>query len=327
MKKITKMMCALFAAMVLLFSAPGQVFATTVSVGNQTELCNTPHSYEITASSSEWAEMSLSERLDACAVSAEEAQNMTTSALVETVINYPFLVNIYAFGSIGDGINIVGSYFPALTELLSREDVSLELGSHLKGIVSKAKTSNEYAFETLSLQDLLLYSNGQKELAFDSNILPRFSQVTDRTPNGTTITLLMDLTWADHDTTLNKEQIITYEYTQTYPSARILAAQSPSYNCHSYAFVLQDTSNRFWLNDPIDFISDGSYVQTTSNGQGGLKVVYFYQTLYRWHSAVTVLGGPRIIVKSKWGVNALFQHYVDDCPYAISSVIRYYERA
>lgn len=327
MKKTTKMACFLFTAIALLLSVPGQVFATTVDAVNQATLCNTPHTYEISATSPEWAEMSLSERLDACAVPAEEVENMTTSALVETVINYPFLVNIYAYGSIEDGIEIVGSYFPALTELLCREDASLALSDYLANTVSVSKTSNEDAFEALSAQELLLYSTGREELALSSNISPRYSLVTDETPNGTDITLFMDLTWADHGTTLNREQIITLEYTQTYPSLRILAAQSPSYNCHSYAFVFQNTTNRFWLNDPIAFISDGSYVQTTNNGQGGLRVVYSYQGTDRWHSAITVQGGPRITVKSKWGPNALFQHYVDDCPYAISSVIRYYAKA
>lgn len=66
--------------------------------------------------------MTLEERLESCAVSQAEVKGMTISALVETVINYPYLLNIYAYNSIDEGIQMVSSYFPGLPELVSRSD-------------------------------------------------------------------------------------------------------------------------------------------------------------------------------------------------------------
>lgn len=66
--------------------------------------------------------MTLEERLESCAVSQAEVKGMTISALVETVLNYPYLLNVYAYNSIDEGIQMVSSYFPGLPELVSRSD-------------------------------------------------------------------------------------------------------------------------------------------------------------------------------------------------------------
>ena len=36
---------------------------------------------------------------------------MTTKALVETVVNYPLIINIYAFNTFEDGVHSVSEYF------------------------------------------------------------------------------------------------------------------------------------------------------------------------------------------------------------------------
>ena len=56
-----------------------------------------------------------------CRVSAEEAQNMTTRALVETVMTYPYLIDMYAFDH--PDLWFSGAReLPMFRELLSRED-------------------------------------------------------------------------------------------------------------------------------------------------------------------------------------------------------------
>lgn len=56
-----------------------------------------------------------------CRVSAEEAKNMTTRALVETVMTYPYLVDMHAFDH-PDLWFRGASEWPMFRELLSRED-------------------------------------------------------------------------------------------------------------------------------------------------------------------------------------------------------------
>jgi len=58
----------------------------------------------------------------ACYVSAEEAENMTTRALAETVLTYPFLIDLYAFDSPDLWFRVAKDSLPMLKELCARED-------------------------------------------------------------------------------------------------------------------------------------------------------------------------------------------------------------
>ncbi|MBR5537464.1 MAG: hypothetical protein IKU58_06145 [Clostridia bacterium] len=57
----------------------------------------------------------------ACRVPEEVAKNMTTRALVETVMNYPYLVDMYAFDSIDLWFKGVRN-LPMMAELCARPD-------------------------------------------------------------------------------------------------------------------------------------------------------------------------------------------------------------
>ena len=63
----------------------------------------------------------------ACYVSAQEAENMTTRALVETVVTYPYLVDMYAFNSPDLWFHGAKSSLPMLKELCGRPDAVEEL--------------------------------------------------------------------------------------------------------------------------------------------------------------------------------------------------------
>ena len=58
----------------------------------------------------------------ACYVSAEEAENMTTRALAETVLTYPFLIDLYAFDSPDLWFRVAKDSLPMVKELCARED-------------------------------------------------------------------------------------------------------------------------------------------------------------------------------------------------------------
>ena len=72
----------------------------------------------------EWQNLSPKERLESCKVTEGEVSIMSTSALVETVLNYPYLANMYAYNTIEDGIEAVSNHFPGIKELLTRPDVA-----------------------------------------------------------------------------------------------------------------------------------------------------------------------------------------------------------
>ena len=81
--------------------------------------------YPIQLGTEEWAKLdSLDAKIAACKVDPELMNSMTTEALLETVLDYPLLPNIYAFGSAELGIGSVSGYFEGLQMLHDREDAA-----------------------------------------------------------------------------------------------------------------------------------------------------------------------------------------------------------
>lgn len=86
---------------------------------------DTPYVYPIQPGTEEWAKLdSLDAKIAACKVDPELMNSMTTEALLETVLDYPLLPNIYAFSSAEIGIGSVSGYFEGLQMLHDREDAA-----------------------------------------------------------------------------------------------------------------------------------------------------------------------------------------------------------
>lgn len=86
---------------------------------------DTPYVYPIQPGTEEWAKLdSLDAKIAACKVEPELMNSMTTEALLETVLDYPLLPNIYAFGSAELGIGSVSGYFEGLQMLRDRENAA-----------------------------------------------------------------------------------------------------------------------------------------------------------------------------------------------------------
>ena len=87
----------------------------------KTKQVDTPYVYPIQPGTEEWAKLdSLDAKIAACKVDPELMNSMTTEALLETVLDYPLLPNIYAFGSAELGIGSVSGYFEGLQMLRDR---------------------------------------------------------------------------------------------------------------------------------------------------------------------------------------------------------------
>ena len=86
---------------------------------------DTPYVYPIQPGTEEWAKLdSLDAKIAACKVDPELMNSMTTEALLETVLDYPLLPNMYAFSSAEIGIGSVSGYFEGLQMLHDREDAA-----------------------------------------------------------------------------------------------------------------------------------------------------------------------------------------------------------
>jgi hypothetical protein len=77
---------------------------------------------------SEWAAFtSHAEMVEACQIPESILQDMSTAGLVETVLDYPLAIDIWAFSSTQTGFGAIVSEFNGISELLSREDAATEL--------------------------------------------------------------------------------------------------------------------------------------------------------------------------------------------------------
>lgn len=110
-------------------AASASTSAMTVDHGLASEdyTITEPYVYDVVPGTDQWNELTPQERHTACYVSAGIAENMTTEALIETVLEYPYWINVYAFDSLDLGIEMISSYFPPLPELLGRSDAITEL--------------------------------------------------------------------------------------------------------------------------------------------------------------------------------------------------------
>ena len=110
---------------------------------------------------------------------------------------------------------------------------------------------------------------------------------------------------------------INESYDTAYPNATRLRSATTNYNCHSYAWYSQSTSNIYWINYPESYLNDGTYIQSTY--AVGDIIVYFYPNGTPSHSGIitgkssNTLAG--LTVTSKWGMAGLYSHAGNHCPY------------
>ena len=306
-----------------------------------------PYDYPVVPGTPEWNAMATTvEKIEACAVPRELLENMTTAALVETNVTYPLFLNVYAFNTLIEGFRHLALYFDGAEILRGRPDAMDCLQAYID-----AHPGDEYTLPVINAEALMQFIPAMKQ--WESKIAnePYIADTTPYpwkegeaapelrsgpgapiyTPNLTEVPVYVngsqnrfyDLSYADHGTTYNKAKAISDGYSLIYTSAVQLAPCNPSYNCHSYAWHSQLTTNKYWINDPSVYMVDGSY--TLSTAAAGRKVVYISGSLGLDHSGIVYsasTGG--VVVESKWGICGLFRHNLSDCPYAVSGTANTY---
>lgn len=307
MNKFIKTTMNMFLVLALTFTLPGFAFADEVQASDEA------HVYTVRPGSEEWKTMTLEERLASCAVSAEEVAGMSTPALVETVLNYPYLLNIYAYNSIDEGIEMVSSHFPGLTELFSRTD-GVEALQNYCAVQAQTQADSEASLDVYNAETLI------SAISSTMPASPKLTGATVHTPKGSAVAAYIDTTWNDHNSTQARADQVSTAYLEVYPSARILRTSNPRYNCHSYAWYSTSSSNRYWLDDPGAYVTDGSYIKDYARVNHKITYRTINNNRYIHSGIITSISGGTTTVSSKWGSLALFSHEHFDCPYLADSV-------
>ena len=216
-------------------------------------------------------------------------------------------------------LNIVFSLFI----LSSFIPISLiQLNSHADE--HQTLTSNFYPLEN----DVLSKSfqkRSQKNIKDCSNRTSAFKETTNRdyivTPNGSGVEV-----W--YFSEMSAEEIVYWNQIgdSQFPNATRIGDSSAVYNCHSYAWHMQSTSNPYWMPNPYRYYEDGTYEEVSGIGDVGDIICYFDSNNQNIHSGIVigktigvsnnVCGNSDLVtVRSKWGEWALYEHQGDQCPY------------
>lgn len=332
------------------------IIPTTCAVEEVTEgpySINTPYEYPVKPGTEAWFALEThGERAAACQIPEEILSNMTTEALVESVVSYPFITDILLFNSAEDGYTIVRDHFNGLQELEVREDGREALSQYYEHMTS-TRSSGLSCLEQAAIETTLLkgefISGGGSNYTLDTSInqfnyayeiypelqlsgLKIESRLTyPKTPSGTTLSsniCYYDLPELSNNLIVEYEKEILDNY-GLLPDRRA----TKKYNCHSYAWYSQATTNKWWIDDPTDYINDSYYAKNNSTIKVGNKVVYrtsSTSTIYLHSGIVIGVGGgtgPNIIVQSKWGPSGLYTHNVYNCPAEYGRINTYYKVA
>lgn len=340
-----KLLCVLLSVMTI-FSVPSFAFADEVTSFQSWTKALADGTYPLSVEDAEWKSFEThQEMLDACQIPDKLLTQLDTEELLELVLEYPLLIDFYAYDNLEEGLDKIASCYNGLSELLDREDCANIIADRYIAIeekiinnIGEAQVLDGEAEQLDQFEDKLkgdfLATLLQKEGVIRNLSVEKteiVNQVTETitpigtddttttvsTPNGSKVTVIIrsvELTAA--------EKTAKDNYFKTaYPNAVYLSTSTNKYNCHSYAWYSQSTSNKYWMNDPSKYITDGSYKSLTWPTSNGQKVVYgAYE-----HSAVVVSYGSSIVtVKSKWGPGPLMQHNVNYSPYV--GTPKYYKR-
>jgi len=86
--------------------------------------CSAPDGADTAQVQNESAYTSHQEMIDACEIPEETLRQMTTQALLESVLNYPLLGDVLAYDDSEAGFEAMVDSFRGLEEFLSREDAA-----------------------------------------------------------------------------------------------------------------------------------------------------------------------------------------------------------
>lgn len=290
-----------------------------------------------------WKDISRNEKLELCQIPMDTAEKMTTEALLDSILENPFTAVILAYDSNEVGYQKVKDLIPAFQILLNRSD----LGSVMtkKYAISSERTSNQDIMSSMYLSVMLAQPEIEKKVSnvdiksFETSLKVTDNQIyriskeehkikedttdgvqamaasgyyanaTTTTNKGTPIDVLR---WTGVDFDTSEQEAAHQAFTSIYTYSSYVHPATLKYNCHSYAFYSQSTSNPYWILGPsVDkYMTDGSYYKTslpTSNDR-----VHFHNGD---HSGIILNVGSQInnvSVISKYGNYGVYRAFISD---------------
>lgn len=315
--------------------------------------------YGISMSSSKWNDADYPTKIELCKISDETLAEMSTTALVKSVIDYPFLVDLTLFNSFEEGYKHVLNCSSALQELVTRDDGFIRLidyydampvGNDLEPLqiirllfveilISNYPQTVTYTPDQLQhIEEVLLCKQSDKSqfpevfgntdglflsTSTQSQNNAEFTYHTVSTLKNVSVSVIHYLT----DLTTAQKNAENIAYSQAYPNATILGTATKNYNCASYAMINRSTSNIYWLNNLSPTSAGYTFLGSTSSYAAAGRVIYYTRTdsLGSHVGVVQRVNNGTIWIRSKMGYGPLAEHKLQDCAYYLGNVgLRYY---
>jgi hypothetical protein len=282
---------------------------------------------------------------------------METSALLDSVLNYPFLVELLVYDEPETGFNIIKERFNGLLELTQRPD-ALELLLAKTNMLSQNKIDSGYILAYCLLQQIarergmsvsiqsvpLIFSarSASEKLSSDKKLWTVEIRSTSivlyslsgsiTAPGGASISVIIKIEAEEANNGGYPDDYVGYIAALTVqqniaanqnPGAVLISGPSPLYNCHNSAWNTSYPTT-MWMNSGEAqkyWGVNGGYMQTGSV-LVGCRAVYAGSE----HSGMVVsISHGNTYVQSKWGKMGSFLHPVASCPY--QAPITYYKLA
>ena len=249
-------------------------------------------------------------------------ESLTTEELVESIIcnelNY-----IFYFSDFTTGIEKFKANNECYNELLKRLD---------RFIVINELLDYDYV-ENKKLSLLLdILSNAYLDGSYCTELYDRSNIYA---PNGTEIQYAV---YGNNSYNSNNEIYYHNLVVSDFPSLinSCISPANNAYNCHSYAWYMQDAANNhYWISYPDSYLNDDSYYEVTSIRSGDILCYYAYgwhidngvyiNGEYISHSAIILDDNgldvndndtlENVELVSKWGSFGVYVHNGDECPY------------
>lgn len=321
--------------------------------------------YYSVVSTSEWPAMDRAERVAACQLSNEEIDAMSTEELFFAVLDYPFMIDLFAFNSYREGFLHVYREFPALAALAAREDYSDVLVSMYRGLpVASASNQDdeEMCDNILDLSVLeILIAQPEMTACLPNATIEEIGQIADgkcseklseQAINGGNVATFYDAVNESPDSAMAVAALATATiYTPNHTPVIVLdkwevtdwtAAEKKALNkkeaeAYPTAILISDPCKRYnchsyaWHNNTFSnyyWMDDPSpYMKDGSYHIGfGTRTDFKVYWVDGSHSAIIVSAvNNAATFESKWGSLGVYQHTSSNCPYPGS--YRYWARA
>ena len=299
------------------------------------EAIDEKYNYPVLPGTDEWIAVGDTRtRHDACEIPVEILNKLTTKALLLTALDYPFNTDISAFEDAQSGFDYIVKHSNAWSALICREDIEETIFSLLD---SDDFDNEQTTYIELLLKHSAVYpllSDEAKSFLTNNETLslynpPDGAYLVSETVKSKTIYTPKEnrpvkMSTSRYEWLASTVKQLDEDYIDDYPSAYDIGPSTMRYNCFSYAFYLQSTTNQYILSNPVsNFWEDGSYVQVFSPKTGDIALYWDDDLDAYQHAGIVTATKPEVWVCSKWGNTPLMEHPVMECPYSYMTVHYY----